>query len=289
MDAYVRARFFKVSEPKEGLSDFHELLLEQDGVSPVADRERNLGRGIVFRLEHAERRGEFVAGEICRKQTSNIPPQVGDDGLAPIELADGQGIGHVAAFKFHYPTRILLLQQNRQCGTASRLCSYIKELQSKSTFSIDPVYREDAWERARGKPIRNFRVRFAAPRDLSSFDDDGASGARGAKKIAGIFDAPEIEIALGVGRRRKQTLNQPSVWKFLRWLRSSEAEVTKMEATILDDGQAELVDFVDEHLSFGQELDLPDRNPKENYHRRKRFLDDIFDDNMNYLKEKFGV
>jgi hypothetical protein len=124
MDANVTGRFFRASDHVPKHADLPDLLLAQMDKSLTA-REHNVadqlaltaGASVLLRVEHCEAESDFVTGQFCRKQMTNIPPQAGPDGLSPITLPDGQGIGHLAAFRYHRPTRVLLLQNNIQCAS----------------------------------------------------------------------------------------------------------------------------------------------------------------------------
>lgn len=149
MDATVSARFFRVSDKPATVPDFDNLLLGQMG-KPVAAREQDLtGTGVWLRVEHCEQEGPYVSGQFCRKQMENIPPQAGPDGLTPILLEEGQGLGHLCAFRYHRPTRILLLQQNVQSASSLRIAMYLACLESTALYAFIPVLREDALERSR--------------------------------------------------------------------------------------------------------------------------------------------
>src|SRR5687767_8480773 len=111
MDSRVHARFYRATKPSAGVADVDAILIAEAANGKVGDRERDLGDGVIVRLERCEQRGDFIEGEFCRIQTENIPPGVGPEGLEPIDLG-GKGIGHVAAFLYHKPTRVLLLQRN---------------------------------------------------------------------------------------------------------------------------------------------------------------------------------
>jgi hypothetical protein len=75
MDAVVSARFYRATPMIERLADFPDLLLEQMNFDLV-QRERDVtGTGVNLRVEHCEPEGEFVIGQFCRKQITNIPPK----------------------------------------------------------------------------------------------------------------------------------------------------------------------------------------------------------------------
>jgi hypothetical protein len=289
MDAIVTVRFFKVAEPGQDRTDLPAALRALESVRLVGDRERHLGNGVIFRLERCTEDGDFLDGEFCRKQTGNIPPHTSSGGSVPITLPEGEGIAHLAAFKYHLPTRILLFQMNRQCGSTTRVSDYLYAADRNVSASFEPIFTEDAWDRVEGKTIKSFRVRFASPVDLMSFDDEAVSGVRNAHAIANVYDGPEVEIAVSVGRRRKRRLNTARVLGLFQWIKREEVDVSTMEVVAAGETGSEPIDFIDEHLRASRELDLPERNPNAHYRVRKRFLDEIFSDKMNYILRRFGA
>lgn len=185
MDSNVSARYFRVSAHVVQAPDFPDLLLAEMG-KPIKDREHDVtGTGVLLRVEHCSNEGDFVIGEFCRKQIVNIPPQAGPNGLKPIILPHGEGIGHVAAFRYHRPTRIILLQNNSQCATPHRIALYVKFASSTAVlYGFSRILREDAWARFKNRKLRSFTVRFASPENLEALDDQNIAAARGAKMLA---------------------------------------------------------------------------------------------------------
>lgn len=288
MDAYIRARFYHVDELPDVRMDFPDLLMDEVRKNYI-DRERDLGRGIHFRLERCTRAGDFLEGEFCRIQRENVPPQANNDGLLPVTLVDGAGIGHVAAFRYHIPTRVLLLQSNRQCGGHSRITRYTYDISVKCNFLMQPIMNEDGWERIKGKQFKSFRVKFSAPRNLPHFDDDNLSAADNARLLAEIYNGPEVEIFISVGRKKNERLDLREVLKLLRRVKSGEAPVSKLEATATDGEEIDTVDLVGEDLSLEGHLILPENNPDANYNVRRQFLFDGFSAKMQYIRELYGA
>jgi hypothetical protein len=153
LDANISARFFRISAGASNVTDFPDLLL-QIASKPIANREYDITEtGVIVRLERCDADGEFIDGEFCRKQMTNIPPQAGPDGLTPMALPDGQGLGHLAAFRYHRPTRVILLQNNRQCVTTHRVALYVMRLNAAAIHAFSPILREDALERFKDKKL----------------------------------------------------------------------------------------------------------------------------------------
>jgi hypothetical protein len=295
MNTTVRARFFRASLAHENTQDFPDMLLQEMKKS-LADREHDVAditQGdnaptVLLRVEQCESEGEFVTGQFCRKQTTNIPPQAGPDGLTPIELSEGQGIGHVAAFRYHRPTRIFLLQNNIQCATVHRISVYMARINTASLFAFDPVMREDALERFKHRKVRSFTVRFASLENLEALDDSGIASARGARLLAEAFHGLDLTITVGVGRKRKKFLDFSRVNKEIKALLGSDADVSELEVLANEDEEGQTIDFIQEHLKCTADLTLPEKDPKKHYQVRKAFLKEEFESRKDYLVKHFG-
>lgn len=275
MDSKIAARCFTVSNPQHGATDFPEVLLEAITLPTPGERESEVHQGVTLRLERCTRVANTLHGEFCRKQTTNIPPSAGNAGLAPINMAAGHGLGHVAAFLYHYPSRTLVLQGNRQCATANRVAVYVGLRSIGSQFNISPIIHPDMLDRIRGKPLRRMRIRFASPENLDVLERSGVAAGRIAREAAEAYGAHTIEITLSANfESRSSTLNGQAPGALSRIL--GHADVSQLEVKTLDDEGVENVDLIDEKLKFEEMLNLPEGNPDEHYIARRAWLEANF-------------
>lgn len=295
MDTTVRARFFRATPAPDDVADFPDMLLQEMKKS-LPDREQNVADivegddapTVLLRVEQCETEGEFVTGQFCRKQTTNIPPQAGPDGLTPITLPHGQGLGHLSAFRYHRPTRILLLQNNIQCASPRRISVYMARINAAALFGFEPVMREDALERFKHRTVRSFTVRFASPENLEALDDSGIASARGARLLAEAFHGLDLTISVGVGRKRKKFLDFAAVNKEIKALLGSDADISELEVLANEDEEGQTIDFIKEHLKCSEVLTLPEGDHEKHYQVRKAFLKSEFQTRMDYLVKHFG-
>jgi hypothetical protein len=292
MDALVAARFYRLLPEKGLLPDFADTLLTQMD-SPVQLRERDLGTGLMFRVENCTADGEFIDGQFCRKQMDNIPPQAGPLGLAPIRLDRDQGLGHLCAFRFHRPTSIMLLQTNMLSATPNRVTAYVRILlNGAGTYFFEPVLRQDALDRFKDRKLRGFTVSFASPTNLEALDDQGLASARGAKLLVEAFNGLELSITVKAGRekKKKRFLNFETTKREINALLNSGADIDKLEvqADPTHDDDSRNIDFLEEHLKCRAELELSDVSPEKNYGIRRDFLKSEFDTRLPYLLKHFG-
>jgi hypothetical protein len=287
MDQKVSARFFRVSAKPDHASDFPELLLaavKEDR----AKREREVGGGLLLRIERCIDDGEFVEGDLCRKQTLNLPPEVGPDGLAPTILPEGKGHGHLAAFIYHRPTRVILLQHNVMCATPTTLGVYLMALNAACQFTFPPVLRKDALDRFKDRKPRALTLRVAAPQNLEALDDKKLSSIRGAKLLAEAFNGMYLTITVDVGRSTKKFLNAEKVNEAVTGLLDSEVDVKQLRVkTNIGDDDDQGIDFLKEHLKCSQTFDLP-TDIEQHYAVRKAYLRGEFGKKKDYLNKLYG-
>lgn len=279
MDSKITARCFTVSNPERGATDFPDILLETIALATPGERENEVHQGVTLRLERCTRVGNSLHGEFCRKQTANIPPSAGNAGLAPIAMAAGHGLGHVAAFLYHYPSRTLVLQGNRQCATSNRIAIYVGLRSIGSQFNISPIIHPEMLDRIRGKPLRRMRVKFASPENLDVLERSGVAAGRIAREAAEAYGAHTIEIILSANfESRSSTLNRSAPGALRRIM--GHADISQLEVKTLDDDGVEDVDLIDEKMKFDEVLNLPEGNPDQHYSARRAWLETNFRDKL---------
>lgn len=285
MDSRVSVRFFRISQPPRGVAQFGEILERIVGNGGPADRERNIGGDVVVRLENCVPDGAAIEGDFCRVQRVNIPPQAGAEGLAPIQLDRGNGIGHMAAFYYHIPTRVIALQTNVQSVSPNRISQYLSTLDPAQMFHLQPVLTEDAIDRFRAGRPRSFTVKFAGIDNLDLLDDGNVAVARGAKMVADAYDGLEVEIKVSVGRRRDHWLAQGPLAQIVARF-SGDPSVSKLEAKM--EGDQRKLDLLHEQLQSSVELRLPENDPGRHYVTRRDYLRQSFRDAWPTLQRQFG-
>ncbi len=289
MDSRITGRFFRISGKPREAPDFPDLLLSEVA-KKRSEREVDLGGKTLLRTEECQVDGDFVLGDFCRKQVTNLPPEAGPDGLAPTILADGKGHGHLAGFVYHKPTRVILLQNNPQCASPNRLSNYLAALNSAALYTFDPVARHDALERFKLKKPRSFKMRIAAPENLESLDDVELPSVRGARMLAEAFHGLYVTVTVDVGSSRKKTLDAQAVRTEVSGLLKSGADIRDLTVGTAkeDDFEAPSIDFLEEHLKCSTILDLPENDVAKHYAVRKAYLKAQFGLRLNELTKQFA-
>lgn len=285
MDSKLTVRFYRVSTPPAGVGDFGDVLLQALDLGTPADRERDIGQSVIVRLEGASARAQTVEGDLCRVQRTNIPPQAGADGLVPIQLNEGHGIGHMAAFLYHRPTRVLALQSNMQSVTPNRLSIYLASIDVAQQFQMAPVLTDDALERFQAGQPRKLTVKFSGIDRLDVFDDPNIPVAQGAKRISDAYAGIDVEITVSVGRTRDNALAQGPIMRTVNQLIGAPG-IAKLTTKLEGDDQP--LDLLHEQLKESDELDLPEGDPDRHYQVRRAFLRSAFDRQRQTIIRQFG-
>lgn len=291
MDRVVTAKYSIVSLPEPGMPDFPQLLSDLYAIGRPVDRERDLGDDVYVRVERLEHRGDFLVGEMCRKQVVGIPPEANDDGLDPVRLRDGSGLGHLSVFVYHPQTRCLLYQENRAGVSLSKLAAYLDPYHGQmgqpiSLFNFTPVEMADARATLARNDVRKFIVKFAAPESLGYLEDPDAPYVAQAEAMREDFGGLEVEISISVGRRRDPRLDKQNVTRTVEGLMNNPL-VSKMRAVTDGEDDQKMIDFLNKQLMHTTKMTLADENPDLNYQQRKSFLLEGFRGNLNYVEQRY--
>lgn len=285
MDSTIHARFWRVSAAAAGVTDFPDILLEEAAIPKVGDRERNLGEGVTARLERCVQKGDYLEGEFCRIQSANLPPEASLDGLTAMKLE--HGLGHVAGFIYHVPTRVFLLQRNSLSVSPNRLSLYLATTKPGRFFTLSPVMAGDAMQRFKDKKARAFRLTFAAPKNLQVLDDDEIPAAKGARLLAEAYEGIRVTIEVSVGKSEKLQLNKDNILEAIKHF-SVLSGTKKLQVKADDHGDSDLINFLKEQIHYEQTAVFPDDDPVKNYDARMALLRVAFATNLAALNAQFG-
>ena len=289
MDRDVRAKFYRVSDRDEGGLSFDEQIADFIHRYPRAlEREYTTGSNHLVRLETVEDDGDWISGNFRRIQTENIPPEVTDDGLEAVRLANGRGLGHQNAFLFHRPTRVILWQQNRLGVSFQDLLHYLnRDVDFVSFFIFEPVGSEEAWDHFANNNVKKAVIKFAGERPIDRDADEIVPTVVQARDIAERYAGLEVEVTISVGRSRQHFLNKHRLGDTIRRLGLRD-DVQKLKVTTDGDLNEKVLDFIEEHMENVQTLDLPSDNPVENYAVRRQFLRHSFESRLTDLVRRYA-
>lgn len=281
----MKAYFFRLNPHKASDSSFdaciNQLVSHCKGQGDGAYIDCG---GLHLRFENYQRTSNYCTGEIIRQQRDDLPP------LAPIGKALQPNInplGHGTAFLYHYDTRVLVLQVNKDGVGAGSIISCIKQNLNHHGFAHVPLLNKNTIQELIDGGARSVTVKFASPDNLSVADNDKKSDVDNLNNMRALFDAPSIEVTCGFDTPKKGSLNVKAVAKFIRQLQHSP--VTPQKIQVKQEGQAELLDLLGKKLSYSDSTVHPDsKNLQKHYQVRKAFLEDAFAENETYIVECFS-
>lgn len=293
MDNTVTAKFFRVT----GEAAAPEFVAHLDTIfaKALVDRESDINPGtnnpVIVRLERlAHDDADYVTGELIRKQVRNIPPEANDEGLEPIELSEGGGLGYSSAFIFHRPTRVILIQSNPIAVTYSRLAMYTVTHNPAANYRFDPIPTDEAWDRFnRGLP-RKLVVRIASPEAVAGLPAAAGTVAGSAADVSEAMNGAYITIEVSMGNK-KGSLDVNAVRNLIRTFRQSEeVDVRHLSASVKPDGSGtDVIDFLEEYLVFKDVFDLPENDAERSYTMRRDILRNAFGNRLEYIQAHYGA
>lgn len=279
----VTAQFFRASSPEKG-NDIPGILRDI-AKAQLSDRERQLSNDVVLRLESFSEDGDFLEGDLCRKQLTGIPPTAGPQGLNEMVLEDGQGLGYLAAFAFHVPTRCILLERNKMSASKVRLSLYLKKLNPDTTFTFEEVVNPDVWDRFKESEVRSLKFGISNPENLEALADNNFAAIHSARKMAEAYNGLSISIDIGVGHVRNAHLNKGPVRKTIEALIKGGAR--RVQAVVEEEDGSSIIDFLGDQLKAQGVIEFEGVDPNQNYVKRRNFLRSHFHDSLPYLLEMY--
>lgn len=282
MDRVVTVKFYSVERKNAGHPTLNDLLAHLEQL-PLPDLECGVG-GLDLRLERCRRaRHGLWAGEIIRLQTENKPGMGGPgEGAVPLELPEGYGLIHSAAFVYHSELSIIGIQSARNGITPSKIATYLDEVApDRAVYVFLPILRSDALRRIRNLDVRKIHIKVAQPRSLEPIDDDTRAVADNFRAFEDATGGPVIEMSIGAARGAGPLKRK--VIRLMSWFKAQydeghgDVKSLRIEGETRDGEETDdLVNLLKEHLQVTNELELPDDDLELNFRRRIAFLERAF-------------
>lgn len=293
MDNLVTAKFYRVTGGRAApdIVTHLRVIFEKE----IKDRESDINPGVnnpVFvRLERLEvNDGDYVSGELIRKQVKNIPPEANDDGLEPIELSEGGGLGYSSAFVYHVPSKVLLIQSNPIAVAYSRFATYCAYHNQVAVYRFDPVPTSQAWERFNSGVPRKLVIRIASPEAVANLPIAPSTIADSAANVSEALNGAYITIEVSMGTR-KGSLGAEAVRSVIETFKGApDVDVRHLSASVKPDGsETDVIDFLEEYLVYKDVVDLPDRDSDGSYVMRRDRLKLAFGAQLEYIQGHYGI
>ena len=282
MDKKIAVRFYDVSRPSENGPLLREVLQRIFALGTPGAREAILEPNFTVRLERLEVDDNFLTGEFTRVQTTNYPSEVLATGVRALSLRNP--LGHGIVFRFRTTDSVLAVQYEPRVLAPSRIYAYLREKRQDAEYKFDPHMRTDAWTRLEQHPLRKLTIGIASPADLSEIEDKGASVSGSFRSMGHAYEAPSIVVELSMGHR-KGSLGEATkkmAKEIFDRFQKGEVDLRAMRGIVqTEEGiPNDEINFIDEILSYQDELELPENDPQSSYEKRRDWLRDQLQNNV---------
>jgi hypothetical protein len=251
----IKIDFFRVVMPQDAGITF-EALLNQIAAIPLDNEARTVKtQGDPVRLQELHPRAGYVEGDMVKTRMETLPEKsnVETGELAPLDLAEDEGLGEEAAFLYRPPLGCLAMQRNRFSASASAFVGYCGEVGNlQSAILLEPLISGEAIARLHefGR-INRLQVKVAGLQGGAPLRDSPYSLAHIAA-LADDYAGPIVNIEISMGRRQG-SLARDRVNAVVDWLRGrsadGELDVRKIEVSGSAPGdETELLDLLESRI-----------------------------------------
>lgn len=266
----VSARYWSL-EPTYPGTTFAEILKIIFDVGDPGAREIEIESDYSVRLERLEKVDRFLIGEVCRVQRENIPPAAGRDGMSPMHLADGEGIGHRSTFIADEEGASVLWHQDQMACTPVKFAVYLSHFGTPSyKTKATPYAVSDVWtELKSAKEVRAFSVKVQPEENLSLFDDGQSPLMDLARASVSAYHGHTIEISIVAAAKSK--LDKGNVTRTIMQVLGFSG-TRKAKAIVASADGPFLLDFLNRHRTETGKIERFSDDIEDDYRSRKNFL-----------------
>jgi len=223
----------------------------------VVDERGNNNRSVELLGDHAKLETFYPSTvddkywhlKFSRLREYNVPTKSYTDSRESrdIEMEDDEFIGEHAYAIYNVNSNVLMLQYNRNSFTQIGVIKYINEIWKKrngKTIDLRPVMRgvaDLAHMTKQGTDYRRIVIRFADMNDAERLDKE--LGLKGVVEGLGEFDAPFVEISIGMGRKQG-SMNRSRAKELLKRIAGNKDMMEKAEVKIIHDEIGDVLDLV---------------------------------------------
>ncbi|MXN65171.1 hypothetical protein GR183_09645 [Stappia sp. GBMRC 2046] len=286
MDRRLNFYFYQIVNNRQGALSLPQCLAEIAETPPGAQREIAVTREYVMRLERFDEAHGLILGEMLRKQVVNFPARVPADGLATPLALQGAGLGHNSVFIYKPEEDLLIYERNRNGVSVNRFLQYLRGQVNGIEFSALPVLTVDSLRMLTENQPTKLSLKISEPENLEVFENQALSPLQSIARVKELTGGSYVNIEFGVGRERVD-LNKRNIINIVRnMLRNKENDsggIKSIKANIRDEaGQTTPLDFINAHLKYFEDLDLPDNDPEavfeEKINAARRALEERYEE-----------
>lgn len=193
----MTVRFYQVGKVAQNGPSLRTVLQSIYDLGEPGTRERQLSGAFTCRLERFAATPGYLAGEMMRVRSTDLPCEVHPDGTRAlnVDVPIGDGI----AFHFRESDHKLAIQYDARTLSPGRFNDYIHQMVNAGQFVFDPALDPLALARFRAQPLRKLRVRLARPQQLGALEDDMAAAGEAFRELGDAYQAPMVTLEMSMG------------------------------------------------------------------------------------------
>lgn len=161
-------------------------------------RERQLSGAFICRLERLSSTPGYLAGEMMRVRSTDLPCEVHPDGTRPLNV--GVPIGDGIAFHYREHDHKLAIQYDNKVLSPGRFNDYLGQMVHAGQFMFDPAIDPAALAKFRAQPLRKLRIKLARPQQLGDLENEMAAAAHAFRDLGEAYQAPIVTLEMSMGR-----------------------------------------------------------------------------------------
>lgn len=256
---------------------------------PEADRVRNI-EDTPFWLDKMEITSTRISGRFCRKQSTNLPAKaMGKTSLVPLGFPE---LGRTVAWRYDPNLGVMAIESSRTGLSIGRLLAYVRAVCDCRGYGTLPVTADANLEAIKDGRVREIVVQLATPKNLQTVAAYQQTVTNGMTNLMseGLGTLLEVRYSLRVG---DPDMAPGRVDRFVRWLRGEHSHergaIAKISARVIgEEGDSEVLNMLDVHLQYQDDLALPNDDPDHSYVVRKAFMMSAFNKHEATLAKQFG-
>ena len=198
----ITARFYRVGKVHQNGASLRTALQAIFDMGEPGDREFQLDGALRCRLERFTANPGYLAGEMMRVRSTDLPCEVHPDGtrILGLDVPIGDGV----AFLYREADHTLAIQYDNQTLAPGRFNSYVGQLHQAGQYTFEPAVDPEALARFRAQPLRKLKIRLARPSALAPLEDEMAPAGQAFHDLGEYYEAPELTLELSMGRNKGQ-------------------------------------------------------------------------------------
>jgi hypothetical protein len=285
----MTVEFYRVMNPHPPGSTLEHYL---ELTAKMQPGNRNVNRdGHVIRLQEGGVNTQFWSGDMIRIRMQHLPVKADLHGeVSSLDLEKDEGLGEETAFFYHIPTRVLIIQRNRNAVTASAFAHYLSRLHDGLHVGLEIIIEEAVMKKLdKMEQIRCFEIQVAALDHLNILKQQKETSVSNMIALSQFFQSPHINISLSMGRQ-KGTLDRvrETIKKLIKVGETDDKAVEKLKITGRHaDDEKTVLDLLEHRML--ESIDLPSDIPARfvPFHQRSAALKEAWERREDELLRMF--